>query len=166
MGSLILRLLLVTVRHADIASPWDVVGSYLSHGSFVGNLYSPTFLTMDAFRALPRPPMAVASDLEAQPPHTQSQICAWSAVPTLIRHGTVPSRHDEPPMHSIIPDDTPPAYTYPPPSTPLFISGSESSDPSASRRTVVGYAPIVAVILTVALFAIAVYFSFFNHSKV
>ena len=167
----IIPILPVTVRHANIASPWNVVGSYISHGSFVGSLYSPTLLTMDAFRTLrgcARPPMAVASDPEAQHSHSRPQ-SAWSTItlafPTLNR-GSVLSRHDAPPMPSMVPDDTPPAYTYPPPSTPLLISGSEPSDPSASRRTVVGCATIVAVMLTVALFATAMYLSFFNHSKV
>lgn len=108
--------------------------------------------------------MAVASDPEAQHSHSRPQDCAWGTI--TLAFPTVVSRHDEPPMPSMVPDDTPPAYTYPPPSTPLLISGSEPSDPSASRRTVVGYATIAAVMLTVALFATAVYLSFFNHSKV
>jgi len=113
-------------------------------------------------------PTSVDRDLEAQPQ------CAWSTIPVpvpiltglTVNRGLVLSRHDDPPTPSLLPcpDDTPPAYTYPPPIPP--ISGS---DPITTRRTVDGhnlYATVIAVVLTVALFATAVFFSFFDHSKV
>jgi len=108
--------------------------------------------------------MAAASDPEAQLQHICAHERAWSTIATLNR-GTAISRHDVPPLPSLLPThDPPPEYTYPPPSLP--VSGSE---PSASHRAVVDYsrhATVVAVMLTVALFATTVYFSFFKHSKV
>ncbi|KAF8480225.1 hypothetical protein DFH94DRAFT_692565 [Russula ochroleuca] len=126
---------------------------------------------MDAFRALldrSCSPAAAASDPEAQQQHNTSlpQYCAWSTItfPT----GSVFSRHDGPPPPSLLPDDTPPAYTYPPPLPPIG-----GSDPSSIHGTVDGHrlyatvvAKVVAVMLTVAGFAAAMYFTFFNHSKV
>jgi len=151
-----------------------------SHGLSIGNAsihpnftFPCTFLyAMNAFRALlghACSPTADASDPEAQLQHSNAhpQDRAWSTIafPTLNRGSTTFSRHDDRPPPSLLPcHDTPPAYTYPPPSLP--ISGS---DTSASRRTEVGYsryATIAGVMLTVALFATAVYLSFFNHQKV
>lgn len=119
---------------------------------------------MNAFLGRACTPTAVASDPEAQLQHTcaHPDNRAWSTIafPTLNR-GSAYSRHDDPPLPSLLPCDMPPpAYTYPP-SLP-----TSESDPSASRWTVIDYATLVAVMLTVALFATAVYFSFFNHSKV
>jgi hypothetical protein len=143
--------------------PWDVVVLvYKCHGLSVGNS-TPihTFLCTMAFRAAPDP--------EAQP-----QDCAWS---TILNRGLVLSRHNDPPLPGLpsllpCPDDPPPAYTatYPPPLPP--ISGGDPSDPeSATNRTVDGpsyslFAIVIALILVVAFFATAVYFTFFHHSKV
>ena len=57
------------------------------------------------------------------------------------------------------PEDTPPAYTYPPPLLPM--GGNEHATEVHHRL----YATAVAVLI-VAVLAIAIYFSFFNHSKV
>lgn len=136
---------------------------YKSHGwSVEGNsIHIYTFLS-------------TMTDLEGQ--HQPTSTCAWSAIATpdpaaifaLSRGTTHPSRHDEPPLPSILPcpDDMPPAYTVYPP-----ISGSDPGpSESASNRTVVShnlrvYATVIGVILTVALFATAVFFQFFDHSN-
>lgn len=158
---------------------------YKSHGSLVGGTFihpNYTFLcTMDAFRALLSrtcSPMAVAPDPEAQLqeiPAPPSQDCAWSTIPVPVprpilglNRGSVLSRHDDSPTPSLLPcpDDTPPAYTYPPPIPP--VSGGDLSE-FAANRTVDRhhlFATVIAVILTVALLATAVFFSFFNHGKV
>jgi hypothetical protein len=165
-----------SLQYATPASPLlgTPPGSYKSHGLSVRNTplhpNYPFLYTMDAFRALLGhmcSPTAVASDPEAQLQHgsNRPQHCAWSTIafPTLNR-GSVFSRHDDPPLPSMLPNDTPPAYTYPPPLPP--ISGS---DPSATDGTLIGhslYATVVVVMLTLALFATSVYFSFFNHLKV
>jgi len=122
---------------------------------------------MDAFRALlgyTYSPTAVASDPEAQLQQLPTD-CARSTITIpILNRGTVYSRHDDPPRLPPRPDDTPPAYTYPPPTLP--VSGSDSS---ATHGTVVGhslYATVVAVMLTVVLFATALFFSFFYHPKV
>lgn len=150
---------------------------YKSHGLSVGcTSIHPnyTFLCTMAFVAAP--------DLEAQP-----QNCAWSTIPALrsvlsssrhddppslssLNRGSAPSRHDDPPLpstsHLPCPDDPPPAYTpyYPPPP----ISGSDPSEFATNRRVDGHYliAIVIAFIMIVALFATAVYFTFFNHSKV
>ncbi|KAI0284584.1 hypothetical protein BGY98DRAFT_930671 [Russula aff. rugulosa BPL654] len=119
------------------------------------------------------------TDLEAQP-----QNCAWSTIPALnhgsvlsrhddppslssLNRGSAPSRHDDPPLPSGLPcpNDPPPAYTpyYPPPP----ISGSDPSEFATNRRVDGHYliAIVIAFIMIVALFATAVYFTFFNHSK-
>lgn len=131
---------------------------------------------MDAIRALLTrtcSPMTIADpEAHAQP----QQDCARSTIPTLhpITHnfdrGTVLSRHDDPPLPSILPDDSdmPPAYSYLYPPPP--IRGSDPSE-SATNRTVVGhslrvFAIIIAVLVTVAVLVTAVILSFFNQSKV
>jgi hypothetical protein len=128
---------------------------------------------MDAFRALLSRTCSPISDPEAQP--QQLEDCARSTIPvpfphpilTLDRGSVLVSRHDDPP--SLLPDDLPPAYTlaYPP---ILPISGSEpSGSESAINTTADGYnlyATVIAVILTIGLLATAVFFSFFNQSRV
>ncbi|KAH9992308.1 hypothetical protein BJV77DRAFT_1150193 [Russula vinacea] len=76
---------------------------------------------MDTFLGRACSPVGAASDPEAQqhisaPP----QYRAWST-PTFLIRGTAFSRHDDPPLASMIPrpEDTPPAYTYPPPPLPM-----------------------------------------------
>ena len=86
-------------------------------------------------------------------------------IPTVNR-GMILSRHDDPPMPSLLPcpTDTPPAYTYPP------TSGSDPSESTTNRMVVRhnlrSYVTVIAVILIVAVFATAVFFTLVNHSKV
>src|ERR1700679_3338296 len=101
-------------------------------------------------------------DPEAQPYTPQN--CAWSTIPVPMNRGTVLSRHDGQPIPCRLPcpEDTPPAYTYPPP-----ISGSDPPAEFTANRTVAGhnlrlYAIVIAVILTVAMLATALFFSFFD----
>jgi len=114
-------------------------------------------------------------DLEAQ--RFAPQDCAWSTIPIpnpipTINRGTILSRHDDPPIPSVLPcpEDAPPAYStdYP----PMPINGSDSFE-SATNRTAVGhnhglrlYGTVIAVIMTVGLLGTAVSLSFFNHGKV
>lgn len=115
------------------------------------------------------------ADLEGQRQPTYT--CAWSAIATpdpatilaLSRRTTHPSRHDEPPLPSILPcpDDMPPPYTV----TPVPPIGGCDPSESVTNRTVVShnirvYTTVIGVILTVALLATAVFFLFFDHSKV
>jgi hypothetical protein len=124
---------------------------------------------MDAFRALLSRTCSPISDPEAQP--QQLEDCARSTIPvpfphpilTLDRGSVLVSRHDDPP--SLLP----PAYTLAYPPIPPISGSDPSGSESAINTTVDGHnlhAIVIAVILTIALLATAVYYSFFNQSRV
>jgi hypothetical protein len=151
--------------------PGASLGPYKSHGLLVGNTSihpKYTFLyIMDTFLGRACSPAGAASDPEAQhSSESAPQYRAWSTITFPIRGtslGTAFSRHDEAPLQSILPhrDDTPPAYTYPPP--PLPMSGNEHGTEDRPHTTAL---VVCLAVLIVAVFTTAVYLSFFNHHKV
>jgi len=119
--------------------------------ALLGRTCSPTAVT-------------VASDPEAQVQHNCAlHDRAWSTIafPTSRGSAIRVSRHDFPPLPSQIQHDPPPGYTYPPPS--ITVSGSDPS-PSPVVDHNNRHTTVVAVMSTVVLFAVAVYYSFFKHS--
>lgn len=161
----------LTSQYATPTSPPPGTSSrlYKSHGLSVRNPNKPHILlysTMDAFRALlsrTRSPTVVA-DPEAQPQPRQD--CARRTIPfNGPNRASALSRHDDPPLPSLLscPEDPPPYTPYPPPpaSDPSGSATNETALDGSNR-----YVVAILVFLTLGLFATVLRFTFFNHSKV